>query len=221
MLPNVNQIIRISIDQNDQFTYKARVADISNDSFSIEIPVDERTGSLKLIPVETPIKVWYMSNDRGQISFETKVVNFKKEQVLLLRLELPQNIQRIQRRDYLRVDATVETSFKIKNGKNQNWNIARTLDLSGGGIRILLPPSVELHHKNIIEGWIVLPFKSGMIHHVKYEGEIVRIHAPNDRIVGKWVSIKFSNIHENMRAKVVRFCYEKQVEAKKINGRHR
>lgn len=218
MLPNVNQIIRISMNQNDQFIYKARVADISNDSFSIEIPVDERTGSLKLIPVGTPIKVWYISNDRGQISFDSKVVKLKKEQVPLLCLEYPENFHRVQRRDYLRVDTTVETSFKIKDGINQKWNIVRTLDLSGGGMRILLPPSVELHHKNMIEGWIVLPFKNGTIHHVKYEGEIVRIHVPNDRIAGKWVSIKFNKLNENMRATVVRFCYEKQVEAKKVNG---
>lgn len=215
MLPNVNQIIHISLDNEENYQYKARVADISKENINIELPIDEETGRIKLLLTGSTIMVWYISNEQGQFSFATKVLGLKREQVPLLILEKPVNYQRVQRRDFLRVPVTIETAYKIKISKQKEWNVLKTVDLSGGGMQFILPFPIELAEGEVIEGWIVLPFRNGMIDHIKYEGEILRIQLPHEKAKVNWVSVRFTDIQEKDRAKIIRFCYEKQVDLKK------
>ncbi len=211
MLPSVNQILHIELE-SEQAIYKARVADISGNNISVEIPIDVNTGYMKIITTGTIINVRYSSNDLGQFSFKTKVIGMKREQVPLLLIEIPKDFKRVQRRDYLRVIVSVETSFKLKNDMVDDWLIARTNDISGGGIQIILPDIIKLVKGQEIEGWLVLPFNNGNIEHIKYEGKVIRIKPPNEKVNAKWASIAFIDIIEKKREKIIRFCYEKQME---------
>ncbi len=214
MLPTINQLVHISLDDSNLFDYKARVADTSKGTFSIEMPIDEKTGSIKVIPLGTSIVVWYISKDFGQFSFETKVLDKKQEQVPLLIIENPKAFNRIQRRDFLRVTTSVEIAFQIIGASDEQWYTVKSIDISGGGLQFVMPLPLTISEKQEIRGWIVLPFKNGSIHHVNFQGEIVRIRIPNVKVNVGWISTKFTNIQENMRATVIRFCYEKQVASK-------
>jgi len=215
MLPNINQVIRISTDDSGHFTYKARVADLSEHSISLEMPVDEETGKIKFIPIGSTLVVWYISGDMGQFSFKTKVLDIKQEQVPLMVLENPQKVNRVQRRNYLRVPSSVEIAFKILDHADNKWYIVKALDISGGGMRFLCSVSRKLAEKQEIIGWVALPFKNGSIQHVKFQGQIVRVLPPVEGANAQRISVEFKQIQESMRATVIRYCYEKQVELKK------
>ncbi|OEF97278.1 hypothetical protein BHF71_03855 [Vulcanibacillus modesticaldus] len=215
MLPNINQLIEISLGDGEKFLYKSRVADVLQEEINIELPINKETGKIKLVPPGEEIEVIYFSNDQGQILFNTKVIGIKREQIPLLSIELPKDYKRIQRRNFLRVPASIETSYKIIGEGQREWNIVRTIDISGGGLQFVAPDSKKINLEQEIIGWLVVPFNNGLIEHIKYQGKIVRIHRPNEEVNVNWVSIKFTQIQENMRAKLIRFCYEKQVELKK------
>ncbi|MFT9487973.1 flagellar brake protein [Tepidibacillus infernus] len=212
MLPSINQVVKINIGHEHQFSLKSRIAEISENEISIEVPINEETGKLELIPVGQKVKVWYMSNVHGQFSFDTIVVGRKQEQIPLLILTKPvvSKIHRVQRRNFLRVPVHVETAFKPLD--KQDWTVVQTLDLSGGGMQVVLPFPKKVMTGEMIEGWIVLPFKNGTIEHISYIGEIIRSEIPNQKTNVTWVSISFTTINETMRSKIIRFCYERQVE---------
>lgn len=213
MLPNINQLIFISLDNSENFTLKTRVADINQGKLAIELPIDKETGKLKIIPPGSRIKVWYVFDDQGQFTFETGVIELIKGKVPLLILEQPQKFERLQRRDYLRVSASLETAIKLSGNKEgkSTWRVVRTIDISGGGMQFLMPYSGIKLNQNII-GWIAIPYKNGSIEHVNFEGKVTRVSQPNEDSNIYLISIQFIVIHENMREKIIRFCYEKQVE---------
>lgn len=213
-MPKINQIVELSLDDGENYLYKSRVADISNDYIGIEIPIEKKTGNIKLIAEEHEIKVFYISNAQGQYSFDTKVIGIKDEQVPIILLEIPEGFQRKQRRSFLRVQVNLETSYRINNNPEDTWEIVKTSDISGGGIQIVLPLHIKINLEDEIYGWLVLPFKNGAIDHVRYKAKVVRIDKPEDKKVNL-VSLEFININEVMRAKIIRYCYEKQVDLRR------
>jgi len=216
LLPGINQLVYISLDKGENFTLKSRVADISQEKLSVELPIDKETGRLKIIPSGSRIKVWYVFDDHGQFTFETEVVGIIKGQVPLLILKHPQRFERLQRRDYLRVSASLEAAIKLigSNEEQWGWSVVRTIDIGGGGIQFLLPHS-KIKLEQQIKGWIALPFKSGSIEHVSFKGRVTRVSQPNESSKIYLISINFIEIHEIMRANIIRYCYEKQVEINK------
>lgn len=213
LLPKINQLIYISLDDED-YSYKSRVAELSKKILEVEMPIDINTGRVKVIPEGSYIKVWYTTNEQGHFTFETKVLGSKTEQVPLLLIEQPKYIKRLQRRDYLRIPASVEVAFKVR-GKKDDWQVVRTIDISGGGLQFVLPFPKEIYITQELEGWIVLPFNNGNIEHIKFQGTVVRVMQPHEDVKANWVSIKINQLKENMREKIIRFCYEKQVEYRK------
>lgn len=214
MLPKINQIVDLSLDGGENFLYKSRIADVSEEYIGIELPIDVESGTVKPMIKETELKVFYATDDHGQYSFNTKVIGIKEEQVIIILLELPKEFQRKQRRSFLRIKACLDTSFKIMYNLNKDWNIVKTTDISGGGIQLILPHYIPIDIEEEIFGWLVLPFKNGTIDHIRYNGKIVRVVIPEEKKV-KLISIEFKHISEVMRAKIIRFCYEKQVDVRK------
>lgn len=211
MLPNVNQIVHISLDKVENINYKARVADIAKDTISVELPISLDSGETKLISNGTILNVWYSSNDLGQFSFATKVIGYRQDKIPLLLLEKPSDFTRIQRRDYIRVPTFLETSYKYKGTNSDTWQLVKTTDISGGGIQFSIPYSKNNIDREI-EGWLIVPLKNGSIEHIKYNGKILRETNNNRETL---ISVQFTDIDEKMREKIIRYCFEKQVELRK------
>lgn len=218
LLPRVNQIIYLSLDKGENYNLKSRVADINKNGISINLPIEIDSGRVINIEQGTEVKVLYTSNDLGQFIFETKLIGKEKDQVALIILERPSNFDRIQRRDYIRVPTSVETSFKIKNHEDEGWHITKTSDLSGGGMQLLLHTASKVATNQFIEGWLVLPYNNGAIEHIKYQGKIVRAQL-NKITSSAWLSIQFLEFEEHVREKIIRYCFEKQVEMRKKQGK--
>lgn len=213
LLPGINQLVFISSDNSNNFTLKTRVADISEERLAVELPIDKESGRLKIIIPGTKIKVWYAFDDYGQYVFETEVVEFKKGQIPLLIINKPLHFERMQRRDYLRVSASIEAAIKLVNNseKQFDWRVVRTIDISGGGMQFLLP-NFKIDREQHIKGWIAIPYKNGTIEHAYFNGKVTRVRQPNNNPKIYLISIKFIEMHETTRGKIVRYCYEKQVE---------
>ncbi|MFV9510708.1 flagellar brake protein [Tepidibacillus sp. LV47] len=218
MLPQINQVVYLSTDFKYEFPLKTRIAEINHQYLSIEIPINEKTGKMEKIAVGRRIILFFVTKDQGQYMFDTTVIDEKKDQVELLVLQLPEphQIKRSQRRNFLRVPVSIETSFHLEDGPKKEWFVVKALDLSGGGMQMVVPNSIPLQKGIKINGWLVLPYIiEDKIEHIKYQAEIVRISTPKEDAKVNWVSIKFTKITETSRAKVIRYCYQRQVELHK------
>jgi c-di-GMP-binding flagellar brake protein YcgR len=102
----------------------------------------------------------------------------------------------IQRRDYLRIGVMLTVFIDTEHGEEARGT---TIDLSGGGMRALVP--IELADDQLIDIAIVLP---------ENEGEI-RCKAHTIRKVGEdTYAFGFPDIREAERERVIRFVFARQ-----------
>ncbi|WCN37220.1 flagellar brake protein [Aneurinibacillus uraniidurans] len=208
MFPSVNQHIRLTSfeEKEEAKQYKTTVADLSNDMIMITYPIDEQTGRTAILLDRQAVYVSYMNQDGNQYEFSSEVVRRTKDNIPLLLLRKPElkDIRKIQRRNYLRVPVMLNVDFMIENTKHS----ARSVDISGGGLLLLCKPEITFPEE-AFSVTIHLPDQD-----IAAKVELVRQPIPQDNGLLK-VPLRFTQIAEGHRDKIVRFCFAKQLENRK------
>lgn len=221
MLPRIGQTIRLnfmsSSEETELHTFKSRVVDMKDDVAFIELPTSENTGRTGVFQPGTACVVWYVGEDGSRYEFRSTIVGRQSNHIPVLLLQLPakEEIVRTQRRNYLRIDTTVDIAVKLNDPIRRYHFLARTLDISGGGLSFSCEEGYHLQEKDNLHVWISLPNKNGQVQHAFVEMEIVRQKPAEEKGLHQWISGKFTQISEQDRAKVVRACYERQLELRK------
>ena len=217
VLPQVGQVMRLSLaslsEEQSKEVYKTRVADYSEKNIAIELPIDEETGRTKSLPIGTTCFVWYVGQDGSRFDFKTKRVGTKQENIPMLLMEkVPkEQIVRTQRRGYLRVPASFEISVSYPSIRGKQKFLAKTLDISGGGLAFACPKNHFLEEEQEVDMWISLPAKAGTVSHAFAKAQVARVQE-QELSDFNWISLQFTAISEADRAKIVRVCYERQLE---------
>ena len=85
-----------------------------------------------------------------------------------------------------------------------------TEDIGGGGLSIYIEPDVKVQEEQKLKCWLLVPYRNGAIDHVQFEAEVVRIKKlESGRELGM---LKFSQITDSERQKVIKFCFERQLD---------
>jgi len=64
-----------------------------------------------------------------------------------------------------------------------------------------------------MECWVLLPYKNGTIEHAFFKPEVVRVKKLES---GRYqVMAKFIEISDSERQKIIRYCFERQLEFRK------
>ncbi|WP_310223427.1 flagellar brake domain-containing protein [Paenibacillus qinlingensis] len=216
LLPKVNQILHMqmnSIDEDEtKIEYKSRIADVTESAIIIEIPLNEKTGRLKKMYHGDEISAHFLGQGGVKHYFTTEVTGFTEDVIRLIELRLPElsAITQIQRRNFLRVLAELEIAVKLND---QIQFIGLTDDVGGGGISFICDGHIPIGLNAIITCWVLAPFKNGAIEHIPFTGEVVRVKATE---TGKQlVMIRFAEIADRERQKLIRFCFERQMDFRK------
>lgn len=221
MLPRIGQSIRLTFAGSSEdprlHTYKSRVVDIKDEVASIELPTNEETGRTGLFGAGTACEVWYVGEDGSRYEFHSSIVGRQSEHIPVLFLQLPskEEILRTQRRNYLRIDSSLDIAIKLDDPIRRYHFVARTLDISGGGLSFTCDESYRLQENDKLHVWISMPSKTGQVQHAYAVMEVVRQKSAEKKGLHQWISGKFVQISEQDRAKVVRACYERQLELRK------
>jgi c-di-GMP-binding flagellar brake protein YcgR len=221
MLPRIGQTLRMSLVALSQEvsaeSYKTRIADLQGDFAAIELPINEKTGRSGRFQPGAECDVWYIGDDGSRYNFRTEVVGKRNDNVPLLLIRMPTKDQlvRTQRRNYLRINTSVEIAVKTEDSIRNYHFLARTVDLSGGGLSFTCPESYRLKEKDRLRVWLSLPSKTGQVSHVHAVVEIIRCKPPGEKGQHQWISGKFVQINDSDQAKIVRACYERQLELRK------
>ncbi|KQL49271.1 glycosyltransferase [Brevibacillus choshinensis] len=221
MLPRIGQSIRLTFAGSSEdprlHTYKSRVVDIKDEVASIELPTNEETGRTGLFGAGAACEVWYVGEDGSRYEFHSSIVGRQSEHIPVLFLQFPskEEIQRTQRRNYLRIDSSLDIAVKLDDPIRRYHFLARTVDISGGGLSFTCDETYRLQENDKLHVWISMPNKTGQVQHAYAEMEIVRQKGAEKKGLHQWISGKFVQISEQDRAKVVRACYERQLELRK------
>jgi c-di-GMP-binding flagellar brake protein YcgR len=216
LLPKVNQILHIQINSIDEEEarqeYKSRIADINDSTIFMEIPINEKTGRLKKLYIGDEMSAFFITDGGVKNYFTTSVLGFTDDVIRLVLIRKPnlESITKVQRRNFLRVPAELEMAVKYSE---QLQFVAMTDDVGGGGISFLCDGYIPLTSQQIVSCWLLANYKNGQIEHIPFKGEMVRIKMLETG--RQQVMMRFAEISDRDRQKIIRYCFERQLDFRK------
>lgn len=150
----------------------------------------------------------YFTTDRAAYEFESVVLQRIKEPLPFILIKEPEKLNRIQRRDYFRLelDGIVELQQEKKDG-SVNKKEVKLVDISGGGLQIKTKFNLEAGNK------IKISFKKLLKLDNLIKGKIVR-KSKEDFEVYKY-GIEFIDISDSDREKIIQWIFNLQRKLRK------
>lgn len=216
LLPKVNQVLHIQVNSIDEEEakqeFKSRIAEVGETTISMEVPINEKTGRLKRLYQGDELSAYFVTEGGVKNYFNTSVITFSDDVIRLVIIKKPEleAITKVQRRNFLRVPAELEIAVKFSE---QLQFTSLTDDVGGGGISFICDSYIPVAANYTISCWLLVPFKNGQIEHVPFKSEIVRVKLLETG--RQQVMTRFSEISDRDRQKIIRYCFERQLDFRK------
>lgn len=210
----INLRVELFIDDPDQEgSYLSRVMDLTTTEIKLMAPTLH--GELVPLRTNTPIKVFYVG-EHAQYSFRSVVTGRFKEPIPGLTIKFPHSVERIQRREFVRLTEKIDFQFQIVEKADgyrlldQPVDTGSTLDISAGGMKFLYPQSVELG--TVLE----LSIKAEELEVDNFLGRVVRSQKSlEEKVKGYEISIVFESLAPYFQDKIISWIFDKQRELRR------
>ncbi len=222
------------LHQSNGKTYKSSVFDfLGENELEIGMPTDE--GKMVLFQIGFECQFFFYTS-RGLYTCEAVIKErYKKDNFYLLAAKIKTGLKKYQRREYYRVECAIDFSYyKISNEvakletteelfeeiANPDYietkRLARTRDLSGGGVRFTATEPLEVGEKLLS----VIRLSNDKLDHMFYLVTEVISCATIENVPDRWdirAKWEFKNIKD--RDLIVRYVFEEdRMIRKKENG---
>lgn len=195
-------------------SYRSRVEAIEKDGFWIATPIKKSM----IVPISIGQDLTLSFGvDTCIYKFPSSVIKRVAEPVPMLFVKYPleKEIQRIQRRYYVRVNAVTPIEYGIldptdKDNKNVELLPGNTIDLSGGGLQFITKHNVPENkllqiNLNLNNEKLIVFAKPARIRPY-----------PDEKDRQYWaVGVQFINISESERDKIIKYVFDWQREMRK------
>lgn len=211
MILKVGTVIFIEKENSDdEGKYKSRVVDVKKDFVMIDYPAHIETGKTTFLTNDMELFVSFTDELEMSYGFKTKVEGRRLDGIPMLQLAYKgdDHLIKIQRREFVRVDANIDVAVEEEGKVKQ----LVTTDVSAGGLAVNLPNINTLKENSYVKLLIVLPFKKRTIEYVRAEAKVVRVWEEHEQ---KIASLEFFQISATDRQQIVQFCFERQLQLKK------
>ncbi|MGE6629507.1 flagellar brake protein [Bacillus sp. NPDC077027] len=208
MLQIGNSITIEYVNENKETkTVKSKVLEKNNDDIFINYPADKETGRTIYLNQKTEITVFFFDENQIPYKFKSEVVGKKKAEIPMIVISLPPNedMIRLQRREYLRVDTMVRVKITSKDGTTFE---TFTVNMSAGGIAIVFPDGVSLKEEGDIQVDFVLPLKEPVM--IKAVAEINRVYQDEASKKVK-AMLEFTEITSELQQHIMKYCIQQQL----------
>ncbi|MCZ0701846.1 c-di-GMP-binding flagellar brake protein YcgR [Natronobacillus azotifigens] len=194
--------------------YRCRIVELKSHTIYIDYPINVKTGRTDIFPKGSSFSAYFVGEHDSVYTFETEIKGKKKNKIPMLLLHIDfSKIQKIQRREYVRVDANLDVSVHHPENNFLPFT-SLTTDISGGGLAILLPENHKMKAGQLLAIWIVIPTTKASNLYVSVEAEAIRIHEKNHQNK-QLLSVKFKDIGEKDRDKIIQFCFDTQLKERR------
>lgn len=214
MLVKIGSVINLELEDAEGSKQKMRskILDYNNSRIYIDYPISEATDKPRFFLEGTEFHASFIGKDEAVYAFKTEVTGRVKKNIPMLVLRDPgkDGYSRIQRREFVRIDASLDLAVYSKENMFEPFTTI-TNDISGGGMSVTLPDNHKLQRHDHILAWISIPYRSGEIQYLNVEAVVIRV-----RLKDGWsrASFKFERLEEGAREKIIRYAFEKQHEEK-------
>ena len=180
--------------------YRTRIEEVGERILAVGAPYAH--GEVVPLREGTKIKLTFW-DETAAYSFEGKIMQRVAVPVPIFILELPDSIDKVQRRNFVRVPAVFPITFRIVTREGlSDVHKAMMLNLSGGGMRFSTKERVE--NKSILYAHLNLP-----------NGEV---QTPVRVCRAEWmentkryrISVEFHDLSERERDKIIRCVFDIQ-----------
>lgn len=213
---NIGDTLYLEIKYSDEREkFKSRVVDKRGNQVFIDYPTSEKTGRTAFFLDGTELKVSFYAKDNAVYMFDSEIIGRKKENIPMIIISYPGNdkLIRIQRREYVRIDATVDIAVHPVNNDFKPFTTV-TVDISAGGAAIILPPNHKFKPQTDLMCYLVLPLSNGEYFYIKAHSKIIRIISGTMGSRDK-APIQFIDLKETQIQQITRFCFERQLSERK------
>lgn len=194
----LDQRIEINVETGPyQGTYHSNIAQIEDSCIKIISPFNR--GEIVPLRIGLPLTIYY-TGSYAAYCFETEIISREKNNEPLLVINPPENIQRIQRRDYFRMDAKEKVKYRLL-GTDNEYKETNTVDISGGGLAIAVDE--EIKEESLLELYLDLPD----LKTTKLKGKVMNRFSLTD---GQAVGLLFVDIDDSTRDKIIQWLFDYQ-----------
>ncbi len=216
----IGQSITLQLDRKNNKGSQnliSKIIELDEEYIYISYPTNTSTGKTTMLLDGLPFTVIFRKQDEIHYSFTTRVSLRKKlNNIPVLGLEKPkeEDFKKIQRRNYLRIEAVLDISVQIVDYHQHIPFTTTTVDISGGGAAIVVPKNIKLEVDQIVHVWIVLPFSANDYQYINASAKVLRIIEKERGL--KIAPLEFISIKNKDRDEIVRYCFQKQVKKQKV-----
>ncbi|MEK4537246.1 flagellar brake domain-containing protein [Peribacillus sp. FSL K6-1552] len=212
---NIGDILileQIYSSQNEKF--KCMVVEIEAGCVYIDFPINLATGKNAFLVDGTQVNVTFSNKEQAVYVFESEVLGKVKGQIPMIQLLLPdvETFVKIQRRNYVRLDVTLDTAIHPEHSEFTPFR-ALTEDISAGGASIRLLKGANIKSDSQLYLWMALTLKSGQINYLRLKSRVIRVTEKDQG--NMLLHIQFIEPTKNDVQTLMRFIFEKQVDVKK------
>ncbi|MBM0064623.1 flagellar brake protein [Alkalicoccobacillus gibsonii] len=196
--------------------YRCRVVDLEDGRIMIDYPINETTKKPAFFYDGTQFKAWWVAKENAVYSFEATILGRKKSEipVLILNQPMPDQIIKLQRREYVRISARADVAVHPFHTDYYPF-ASTTVDISGGGCAITLPRNYQCPPiGEMVMLYLVLHRPSGTVDYLQVKADIVRIIQPSEHSQER-LSFEFLQLAKRDREKIMTYIFEKQLMEKK------
>lgn len=184
----------------------SRIEDMTSEAMTIAMPMSK--GYPIIIPNGST--VWGRVVENGQVyQFQSTVTGKRISPLPVWILTLPANITKVQQRSFVRLDIVLPVKIQVMPNEHDGdvpFTDLLTKNISGGGVCLITQDKLKLGTKLNVQ--LQLPEQEAWI----ISSEVVRLDMPqNDRQL-YWIGVKFLDIAEPIRNRLIRFIFRKQLE---------
>jgi len=200
--------INIIIDEEEtgkRRVYGSRIEDLGEKSLTIAAPYSQGYFLQPRTGVE--YKASISASDCSYV-FKTILLKYIQQPIPLWEISLPTVLQRQQVRSFVRLDVILDIRLEVITAGNPVI-ITRTKDISAGGLRILLDKPISVGTK--LNFFLTLSEND----YVEAAGEVVRVILPEEEHDRYEVAIRYSDIKERIRSRIVKYIFKKQIERRR------
>ncbi|MBA1333875.1 MAG: hypothetical protein HPY66_0268 [Firmicutes bacterium] len=176
---------------------------IDDEIMEIAMPISE--GRLIPLHINSRIKVIYYK-DNGQYCFLAKILSRRKGDIHILRIQALSDVEKIQRRDYFRLNTVVPIKVCYDDSKEENGYRCIdtfTLDISGGGLRF-----ASKHNFSGVDSLVCqLNIRDKIL---SVNARIIRNSAVYNEDYSFEVGVEFINIEQKIREEIINYIFDEQ-----------
>ncbi|WP_176483706.1 MULTISPECIES: flagellar brake protein [Bacillus] len=203
-------------NENGNDKYRCKVQEVGNSELLIDYPIHLFTEKTTFLMNGTPVTASFVAEEGAAYEFSSEIIGRTKKAIPLIKLLLPpkETFTKIQRREYVRVESSVDTAVHSVTRTFKPF-VTVTHDISAGGCAINLPKGVFLDEDAYITLDLVMHYNNDDIQYLKVEGKVIRMFEGVDKGRHR-ASIKFLNLKDIERQHVIKYCFEQQLLKRKV-----